>query len=149
MFDAALLNDKALLRELDGLPEKLQTKALRQALRDKGKEILQDARGNAREITPRLARSIKLRTLKSKTRGNIGVAIMTGTREELGISPSDRYYWPAAIELGTKHIRPRVFMRRALAKHKPTTLNDIARFMRARVEGVVAKEIARSLSRNA
>lgn len=148
MIQATLLNQKDLEREWNALPDKIRTKALRQAIRDKGKEIFDDAKANARETTPRLARTMKLRALKSKTRGVVGIRILTGTREELGIPASDRYYWPAAIELGTRFIEPRAFMRRAIKKHEATTLTDLQQFMRQRIETVVAQEIKRGLMRN-
>ena len=145
MIEGALLNNRALERAVKDLPEKLRTKALRESLRAKGKEVLADARKNAAETSRRLANTMKLRALKSKTRGTVGVKIETGTRQELGIPAEDRYYWPAAIELGTRYITPRAFMRRAIKKHEPTALDDIARLMRARVEGIIAAEIRRGL----
>ena len=145
LIEGALLNDRALQRALKDLPEKLQKRALRQSLREKGKEIFKDAQKNAREISPRLARTMKLRAAKTKRRGNVGVVIFTGTREELNIPASDRYYWPAAQELGTKFLRPRAFMRRANKKHEPTALEDVAKIMRNQVSSVIAVEIRRQI----
>ena len=145
LIEGALLNNRELARQLEGLPDNLRNKALRQGLRDTMKPVLDDARANAREFSPRLARTIKLRALRLKRRGSVGVKVETGTREELNIPPTDRYYWPAALELGTRFIEPRAYMRRALAKSEPTTLDRLAKHVRVRVEGVISGEIRRGL----
>lgn len=145
MITGSLLGDKELRRALEGLPDNIRNKALRQALREEMKPVLDDAQQNAADTSQRLARTMRLRALKLRRSTGIGVKVETGTREELGIPADDRYYWPAAIELGTEFIRPRAYMRRALAKHKSNMLNRVARNMTQKVNTIVARDIERSL----
>jgi hypothetical protein len=54
---------------------------------------------------------------RRKTRKNIvGHSVKTGTRSKLGISPRDKYYYPAIVEFGApkRNIKPNPIMRRTL-----------------------------------
>lgn len=126
-FDISLLGDAELARKLQALPEKLERKVIRQAIRKGGQPILRTAKANANRLTGAMAKSIKLRAMKRK-RGRIGVRIQTGTRLELGIGADDRHYYPAIVEFGDGGVRPPFrFMRRALDSNKNasmTTMRD-------------------------
>lgn len=102
-FNIELLGDKELSRRLQALPEKLERKVLRQALRAGANVALPAARQSAPVRSGRLQRSIRVRALRRR-RGQLGVAVQTGRRTQLGIPPGARYYYPAAQELGF-HVR--------------------------------------------
>lgn len=136
-FDISLLGDVELERKLQALPEKLERKVIRQAIRKGGQPILRDARANANKLTGAMARSIKLRAMKRK-KGRIGVRIQTGTRLELGIRADDPYYYPAIVEFGDGDTRrPYRFMRGALDRNQHRSLT------------VMRDEIARGIAREA
>lgn len=131
-FDITLLGDDIVAARLRALPEKLERKVLRQAMRKAGRPILADAKANAPVKTGKMRASLKLRALKRK-RGRVGVRIETGTRAELGIPAEERWYYPAIVELGdgtARHL-PHSFMRSALAKNRENSVrilrDDISR----------------------
>lgn len=154
LLEGHLLNDKALMRALEGLPDKLRDKALREAQREEMRPVLDEARQKARLISPRLAKTMKLRKLKTKRPKTIGIAVITGSRAELEIGPSE-YFWPAAFEFGTKErfsrgasrgrIGAQSFMRGPLLRRRGTMLTRLARRVRQRVDGIVAAEIRRGM----
>jgi hypothetical protein len=116
-FDISLLGDKALSDTLASLPEQLERKVMARATRDAGKFLLTLTQAAAPVSTdPRdphrgkLKATLKLRTLRRR-KGRVGVAIQTGTREELGISAKDKGYYPAFRELGTRKLPPLPYMR--------------------------------------
>lgn len=124
-FDISLLGDAELTQKLQGLPEKLERKVIRQAIRKGGQPIVRDAKAQANKLTGAMAKSIKLRAMKRK-KGRIGVRIQTGTRGELGIAADDPYYYPAIVEFGdgeTHH--PYRFMRGALERNQQQSLTVI------------------------
>lgn len=112
-IDLSILGDKVLEKRLKALPLKVQKKILRKAFRSTAKDILSDARIRVPIDTGNLRKSLRVRALK-KAKGRIGVQIETGTREELGIDENDKYYYPAAIELGAEGVPVQSFLRAAL-----------------------------------
>lgn len=109
-FDVSVLGDKALTRKLRALPYKMQGKAVRPAMRAAAKLALAPIKSQAPRRTGKLAAGLKLRATKGR-RGRVGVGIHTPPRDKLGIDPSDPYYYPAAVELGTDKLAGSAFMR--------------------------------------
>lgn len=112
-----LTGDKELQRKLKALQGKDQKKVVRKALRAGGKIILAESKRLVPVDSGRLKKSLKLRAAKGK-RQTFGVQVMTGSREELGIDPNDKYYYPAAIELGIDQKRSRSYLRAAVKSKK-------------------------------
>ena len=136
-FDISLLGDAELARKLHALPEKVERKVIRQAIRKGGQPILRDAKANANKLTGAMAKNIKLRAMKRK-RGRIGVRIQTGTRLEMGISADEGYYYPAIVEFGDGATRRAFrFMRRALDSNQHASMT------------VMRDEIAKGIEREA
>ncbi len=133
-INISLLGDKALQRKLDALPNKLAKKVMRQALREGARPVLASAKANAPVLTGRMKKSLKLRAMKAR-RGNFGVVIMTGTREQLGIDPKDKSYYPFAVEFGFKrhNVPAHPFIRPALDDNREKSTRIIARLIGAGV----------------
>ena len=112
-IDISLLGDKALQRKLNRLPQKIQKKVMRQALREGARPILAAAKTNAPVDTGRMKASLKLRSHKAR-RGNFGVEVRTGTRTELGIPEGATSYYPYSVEFGHGNVPAHPFMRPAL-----------------------------------
>jgi len=147
-FDIRILGDKKLGEKLKKLPLKMQKQVLRKSLRNGAKILRAAARARApvsalrtRPAGKHLKDTIKTFTGKvakkaKQKKGEVRAGIKTGTREELGILPHEKYYYPAAVELGffnkraNKKIRPRPFMKDALKANRKNILNNIARDIR-------------------
>jgi len=145
----ALLGDAELKRALDSLPKTLRNQAIRLALRQEAEPVRDLAKTlvSAQSTrTGRLARSLKIRARRQR-RGIIGVNILTGTREELGIPPNATGYYPAAIEFGWRqaksgrHIPQQSYMRAALKSRESGMLSRLQQAARLAVETVVARKL--------
>ena len=88
---------KALKQFQPTLQKKLQRKATRKA----GKPVLDTARARVPVKTGKLRKNLKLRAAKRKRSSTVvGVSVQTPTRDVLGISQSDPYYYPTVLEYG-------------------------------------------------
>lgn len=123
-----MLGAPELQAALKDLPIAVQRKIVRAALREAGRPMLSDAKTKVPVDTGKLRDSLKLRALKPK-RGSFGVRIATGTRQELGIKADDPYYYPMAVETGTRKMSPRSFLRWAFQKNKTRALTIIKNFL--------------------
>ncbi|MFQ5626654.1 MAG: HK97-gp10 family putative phage morphogenesis protein, partial [Methyloligellaceae bacterium] len=112
-IDISILGDKELQRMLNDKLPKDAKKAMRKGLRAGARPVLKQAKDTAPKRTGALRRGIKLRALK-RSRKSIGVTVSLPTRESLGIPAGAKYYYPAALEFGTKHIPAKRFLRAAL-----------------------------------
>lgn len=104
---AKLIGDKRLARKMELLAVGIQRKIVRKALRRAARPVRDRARSLAPVRTGALRKSIKVRAAKLRGRGRIGILVKTGTREELGIEASNRWYYPAVVEsLHQPYLRP-------------------------------------------
>lgn len=127
-FDISLLGDTALSETLAGLSEQMERTVLAKAMRDGGKFLLTLTQAAAPVSTDphdphrgRLKATLTLRTLRRR-KGRVGVAIQTGTRAELGLSPKDKRYYPAFRELGTRKLPPDPYLRGPLHSAREAVL---------------------------
>ena len=116
-----LKGDRQLKAKLESMSKGLQNKAMRAALRKGIEPVAVLARQRSPVRTGRLQKSIKVASYRGK-RGVIGASVRTGTRRQLRITPEDPYYYPAALEYGTKARQGRSFMRSALFDRKRQAL---------------------------
>lgn len=145
--------DRELEREFNELPEKLRRTVFRKAVRASARPVLEAARQNLhaldnpltdRRSTYALARTLRIRAIK-RSRRKVGVHILTGTREELGIPPKAKGYWPAALELGhfdhrsNTKVAPRSYLRKALLE-KETFVKAI---MEVEIRRLIPVEMAK------
>ena len=140
-IDVSMIGDKALEQALRALPEKLETKVVRQALRKAAKPTLEQAKQNLQAIrvtgerTDRIRTGMKIRALKRK-KGRLGVMVMTPTRQELGIDETAASSIPAHIELGTRNSPARPFLRSALKATRQEVFAILRRDIQAGIERV-------------
>lgn len=168
-FDISMLGDKALSEALAALPDNLERKVLTRAMRDGGKFLLTLTQAAAPVSTDprdthrgRLKATLKLRPLRRR-KGRVGVAIQTGTREELGIVAVTRIsfegsgsglrvkrgkttsYYPAHVELGhktelgTRTVPPNPYMRGPLHSAREAVLAVIRQSVDAGIERELTK----------
>lgn len=125
-LDITVTGDKELIAAFDALDEAVQKKALRRAARAVGKDIVALARSKVPKLSGRLAASIAVKALPRK-RGVVGVRVMTGTAQQLGIPKTpgtkvpgyypmhqERGLKPKETELGTRKLPARPYLRPAL-----------------------------------
>jgi len=142
IIDISLLGDKALTRKLNKLPNRVQKKVVRQSMRKAAKPLLTSIKHAIGEIrvtgehTDRLRRGMKIKSVK-RSRSRLGVEIITPRRQELDIADSDKSYWPANIELGTRNAPPQKFIRDTVDSNRTQTM------------GIIRREIASGIIREA
>ena len=104
VIDLTLLGDKKLIKALATMPATLQKKAVRPALRKQAKRSRQHAvemlsGGRVQPDTGRWLAAQKrapIRAIK-RSRKRIGYLVWYPTREELGIDPGYKWFYPAAV----------------------------------------------------
>lgn len=135
--DIQLLGDKRLQRQLNSLDRKVQRKVVRRALREGAKIVAEAAKENAPVDEGTMRDSIKVRAHKARRRGEFGVSVRTGTREELGIPQDAMGYYPFSIEHGYinaltgQHVAANSFMRRAADENEAIVFTRIRRIIAA------------------
>lgn len=112
VIDISLLGDKALIRALAQLPDRIQRKVVRQSLRRSAKRvngyIVQHLSGIP--VAPDsgrwlIAQSAQKPKAAKRSRRGVRMEVSYPEREQLGIAPGDKYFYPAAIEYGTTKTR--------------------------------------------
>lgn len=124
--DIRFIGDKELQRKLNRLDPEIQRRVLTESMAVAGEIVLKAAKANAPVRTGKHRDNIRMRKVNRKRGRNrgIGVEVVSGTRKKLGISPDDKFYYPAALEFGAPsrniaarpHMRPALNNRRALLK---------------------------------
>lgn len=122
-FDVSILGDRELAARFRSLDRKVGGKVLRPALRLAAKRIRDVARARAPQLTGRTAAGIRVKG--SSKRGRLAVQVVTGTREAMGIPADAKYYYPAAVELGTERMDALPFLRPALDENRAAALGII------------------------
>ena len=113
-------------RKLNAKLNRMQKGAARKAVRPAMHEALAPVVSAAKDYAPtgdsgRLKKFIKS-FVKNSRRSGINGYIVTGTRKQLRIPADAKYYYPAAIEYGTRFISPRSFLRRAMGSKRSQAL---------------------------
>ncbi len=133
-----VVGDVEIRRTLGRLPVALEEKILAEELRREFRPLLAEIKAvyPRSEIRRRsgqhVADTLRLIPLRPRP-GRVGVQIVTGTREELGIDPDDPYYYPAALELGTSKTAALAPMRRTMARREEQILSNLQRNVSARI----------------
>lgn len=156
IIDISVLGDKQLERDLARFVPSAQKGILRKVLRASGKR--QKARlvanlsgGVVKPESGRWLRATIAEPVRAiqRTRLRIGVAFSMPTRQQLGIDPKDKSFYPAAIEYGyTKKNGDRVAakrpIRRAVDDHAKEETAILARELGQGIERAAAKHFRRS-----
>ena len=117
--DIRLLGDKRLQAKLGKLVGPLQRKIVAKACMAAGQPVLEAARRMVPVKTGKLKGSLVLKKYSGK-RGSFGADIATGTREELGIAPDDKFFYPAAVEFGHGNVPAHSFLRAGIDSQRGT-----------------------------
>ena len=138
-IDISMIGDKELLKQLARLSTPAsQKKAIRPALRKSAKRIKPRVLANlsGSPVAPRTGRLLAAMAAEKvhaigRSRTVIGAGFDLPSRESLGIDPSDKYFYPIAVEYG--HVRgagksaapPRPYIRPAVDSNRESELNQI------------------------
>lgn len=139
-FDISMLGDKELVRALDKLQRKDAARILRQELRKSAgrtkTRLLRNLSGYPVAVDTGTTRdAFKKARVKSARarRGDIRLGIEMPARADLGISPTDKFYYPTAIEYGYDGVPARPFMRPAVDEHKEDEYRRIGGAIAAKI----------------
>lgn len=124
-----------LAKKFETLEPKLRAKALRPALRAGAKVIQKSAKAKAHKRSGKNAKFIKVKSLK-RSRKQIGVAIQTGTRQELNIPRDDQGYYPFTEEYGTKNRSAHPYMRPALVEKRNEATRAVGKELEKRMKKI-------------
>ena len=121
--DISFLGDKELEKNLEKLVDKTQKKIARQAIRKGAKRTQKRIVANIERlglvdsgVLLNAYKNAKIRSGSNKS-SFIRIGPVNPTREELGISPDDKYYYPFAVEFGHKGAKAKPFIRPAVDEH--------------------------------
>jgi len=134
-IDISIFGDKKLEKQFKKLDLKLQKKTIKKALRDSAKIVKNTAKARVGVRSGKLKKSLKVRTEKGLKRGQFGIVVVTGTREELNIDADDKYYYPAAVEFGTKNLPAKPYLRPAIDENRDLIFDLIASRIRSAIKG--------------
>ena len=139
-IDIRILGDKELSRKLKRFPGKVQTKLVRAELRKSAKRthqrIVEAVSGGVVGIdTGGLLTGfagVRVRTRLDRRRAYVAGYVPLPEREPMGIDAKDEWYYPLALEYGTKERKGRGsvtayrFTRKAVDDHRPAEIAAIA-----------------------
>ena len=135
----SVTGNKELDRALAQMSEQAERKAVRPAIkascnRLKG-EVAQRLSGHP--VKPEsgrlLAAMIAEKPIIDPSRGSVRYGLKLPTREELGIGPKDKHYYPIYLEYGTCRMPPHSFMRAAIDENREREMALIRRDIGQRI----------------
>lgn len=132
MFDLSVIGEKRLQRKLASMEKRVAHKVVKDSLR----EAMEPVKDLAKRRAP-ADRGLMRRSIRTAARANKRGAtalVRTGTRKQLKIPADSRYYYPAAIEYGTRTQPARSFLRAALGRLKNAVLRSVGDKIRRRLE---------------
>ena len=138
-FEIELAGFEELSKAFNILPEKVQKRMIGPSLKE-GAEIIETA---SKLLSPRLTgKNIEFIHLKKlKPRGKLsGWSIQTGTRSELGIARNEKYYYPAVLEFGSKHVDSKPFMRPALEQNRDKAIKAVAELLEKKMKSFAKRQ---------
>lgn len=142
-FEIDVLGFEEVKKRLHALPRTWQGKVIRPSLREGAKIILAATMANAPRFSGKMAATFYVRASRTRKRKNtIGMLVLSGTREELGLTGNTkagkkRGYYPSTIEFGSKDgkHKPTGFMKRALDSTRAAAMAAIAQGITNRING--------------
>lgn len=147
-FGFSFSGDKKAQRAFDKLKKSAQGKVLRPALRAGAKVVKEAAQARAPKLTGAMARTMQVRSKRmSRKRVRvehgglkpIAIAARTAPRAKLNIDAGDPYYYPSAVEFGTKHMEGRHFLEESGKAAKGSAISTVRRVAKAKLREVIAK----------
>ena len=141
-FDISIVGDKKLIRKFKTLEAKTQKKFVRKALRAAGKPVLAAAKQKVPVREGKLKKSLKLRAIK-RSRTGVGVLIKTGNREELGIKPGEKGFYPFSVEYGTANTPEQSYLRAGMDENRDKALKILGDELWRQIKAEGAKGVKR------
>lgn len=141
-FAIDIQGEPEIQRALAGMSKRLQAVILRDALREGAQPVLAAAKAHLAshvrvtgKKTDPIWSAMRIR-MGRRRRGSISVLVQTPPRAALGIAPTDKWYYPAHIELGTKNTPALPFMRPALEQQRTRVTEMIRQRIIQGIEGL-------------
>lgn len=137
--DISMLGNRELERKLQKLSNQVQKKVVRPALRKEAKRakdrVVSNIQTKGLVKTGKMLSAFQGSKIKAASRKNfIRLGIENPTRQALGISPDDKFYYPYAVEFGHPGASPKPFIRPAIDDHKTKSISDIGRDIGSGIE---------------
>ena len=123
-IDISFTGDKKLQRKLARVVVQTQRKIVRASMRKAMKVVKDRAQALVPVDTGKLRNSI--RQMSRTKRGISRAYVATGTREELGIPPDAKGFYPAVIEYGTRERPAHSYLRRAMEEKRTEVIRKAA-----------------------
>lgn len=142
-FDISLLGDKDLARKFSKFERQHQRRLLSPVLRASAKRtktrLVKNVSGRVLGVrtgkTKAAYRGARVKNGGGRTKTRLTIGAVLPDREAFGIDSEAKYFYPFALEYGSKRgIKPRRQMRSAIDDFKIQELNTIARDLRKRIE---------------
>lgn len=130
-IEFSLVGDKSLLAQMDMLQGPKAKRVYKKGIAEGTKYVWLKTKAKARAVMNKgyasgvLSAGLTYKVKSSKQNGIYGL-VMTPTREMLGISANDPYYYPAAVEFGTRNMRPQSFLRSAMEESKEKAIRIVS-----------------------
>lgn len=118
---------------LEALGPTMEKKILRSAMREAAKPMLADAKRRAPVLTGQLRKSLKIRAMKRRSKGQVGVVISTAK----GFFKGDEFYG-AFHEFGTKRMPARPFIRPAFEANKAQSIRIVGEAIKIGLEDITS-----------
>lgn len=132
-INISFLGDKGLQRALNRIEHKVAKRIVRKALRAETKLAIMEVAKRTPVDEGNLKWAIlnsKPRPSRGKFKGDFGTAFVWPTREEVGISPDDKGYYPMHLEFGYTHaggtaVAARPYVRPAFEETKQAAFDRV------------------------
>lgn len=118
---------------LESLGPAMEKKILRSAMREAAKPMLADAKRRAPVLTGAMRKSLKIKAMKRRSNGQVGVVIAT----EKGFFKGETFYG-AFHEFGTKKMPARPFIRPAFEANKAQAIRIVGEAIKIGLEDITS-----------
>lgn len=150
-IDISAIGDRELAAALHSLPGEIQKKLVRRHMRNAMRPILRAIRDrlpvqpskHGGEKTEPIKELMTIRARRFKDRNKFGINTVLPSRIDLGIPPNHKYYYPAAIELGTSKTPAKPFVRPAFRQNTSVAIAVLTQGIRYDVNREMAKLAAK------
>ena len=142
-FDISILGDKELSRKLDALPKNVQRKLLGRALKLGGKLLKPKVVAAVPVDTGLLKQMMQkqnFKAVKANRRGDIRIGMPMPTREQMGIGPDEKYYYPAHVEYGHGNVPAKSYIRKPVDENAQMFHAEVGRALGAEIEAEAKKK---------
>jgi len=130
-LDLKFIGERRLQKKFKKLPRNVQN----QIFKVSAKKALEPVRDLAIQRAPlrtgRTRRHIKIGVHRSNRGFTVGGEVRTGTRKQMGIAATSKFYYPAAFEYGTNKMAARSFLRSAMADRRRVVIRILTAELRA------------------